>query len=419
MLLVVGGVMNANATNYSIGANESDKWIIKGPMTLNDDGKYSFIINLPANYSNYLFTIFEGDEIDWNNNAFRPVGANDNWVLNNAMSLTLAKGANDKVLSYSVTSSKSRALKIEFDPTTGAFTAKRLVAVASGKNHWSTETDYLEETSTSEKYEGNVELEVTSEGQSAGYKIVSIENGNLTYRTYKKDNNIEYLDDKIDDNATVSVDGVYTLVANYNDYKWVSPIHVEKTASVTSVGYATFSSEYALDFSNVSGLKAYTVDPATTGNGVVKLTEVAGKVPAATGLLLKSEGAVSVNVPTTICTDVISNMLVASVSEVTLTAGSTPPYRYILGNDDTEGIGFYYVNETRTSAAGKAYLESNTSLAKANARVSWIFEDQETTGINSVKSASLENEVYNLNGQRVNNATRGLYIVNGKKVIMK
>lgn len=197
-----------------------------------------------------------------------------------------------------------------------------------------------------------------------------------------------------------------------------------KNVSVGPLGYATFSCAYPLDFANVSGLKAYTVTSTGTGNGIVKLAQVTGKVPAATGLLLKSEGtaSASVDVPTAIWTVNVENMLKASVSEVSLQGNCKAPYRYILAGTDAASVGFYYVNENRTSAAGKAYLESNDDLNPdpANgARVSWVFEDQETTGINNVKSANLENEVYNLNGQRVNNAVRGLYIVNGKKVIMK
>ena len=200
------------------------------------------------------------------------------------------------------------------------------------------------------------------------------------------------------------------------DKMWITVDIVSMPLSVTAVGYATFSCAYPLDFTGITDASAYRVESAVRGS--VKLTQFTGAVPAATGLLIKSNGEVSINVPVVNYTGEFTNMLKASVSEVSLEGGSTNPYRYILGNDN--GIGFYYVNENRKSAAGKAYLESDDDLKPANgARVSWIFEDQETTGINSVKSASLENEVYNLNGQRVNNATRGLYIVNGKKVIMK
>ena len=49
------------------------------------------------------------------------------------------------------------------------------------------------------------------------------------------------------------------------------------------------------------------------------------------------------------------------------------------------------------------------------------FDFGETTGINAVNGSELKvnGEYYNLNGQRVANPTKGLYIVNGKKVVIK
>ena len=47
--------------------------------------------------------------------------------------------------------------------------------------------------------------------------------------------------------------------------------------------------------------------------------------------------------------------------------------------------------------------------------------DDETTGINTIDHSSLtiDHSVYNLNGQRVDSPKKGLYIVNGKKVVLK
>jgi hypothetical protein len=54
-----------------------------------------------------------------------------------------------------------------------------------------------------------------------------------------------------------------------------------------------------------------------------------------------------------------------------------------------------------------------------DSRVAWIFADG-TTGIKTTNLTNDTNEtIYNLNGQRVAAPQKGLYIVNGKKVIMK
>jgi len=70
-----------------------------------------------------------------------------------------------------------------------------------------------------------------------------------------------------------------------------------------------------------------------------------------------------------------------------------------------------------TLAAGKAYLELPKSSAGSRAlRIAFAGV---TTGINAVETAVNDNTVYNLNGQRVALPAKGLFIVNGKKVIRK
>ena len=87
-------------------------------------------------------------------------------------------------------------------------------------------------------------------------------------------------------------------------------------------------------------------------------------------------------------------------------------------NSSTEEAEFQSLSEhSATIPAGKAYLDSGTSEAGA---LKIVFADQETTGIETVQVSEPEaNGYYNLAGQRVAKATKGFYIVNGKKVIMK
>ena len=74
-------------------------------------------------------------------------------------------------------------------------------------------------------------------------------------------------------------------------------------------------------------------------------------------------------------------------------------------------------NSTATIKAFHAYLSG-----EVGARASMIsFDDEDVTGINEIeRMRNVENEkFYNLNGQQVAQPTRGLYIVNGKKVVIK
>ena len=77
-------------------------------------------------------------------------------------------------------------------------------------------------------------------------------------------------------------------------------------------------------------------------------------------------------------------------------------------------------------AANKAYLPvSKTALpdgfgSGSNARLTIVFEDETTTTIQGVTTQKATDAIYNLNGLRVENPVKGgLYIVNGKKVVLK
>ncbi|MBR0276699.1 MAG: hypothetical protein IJQ76_10935 [Prevotella sp.] len=71
---------------------------------------------------------------------------------------------------------------------------------------------------------------------------------------------------------------------------------------------------------------------------------------------------------------------------------------------------------TQTMKGFRAYFTT-----VSGARLSMIIDGEDTTtGIDGVEVAPLmEGSIYNLNGQRVDKAQKGLYIVNGKKVVVK
>ena len=92
---------------------------------------------------------------------------------------------------------------------------------------------------------------------------------------------------------------------------------------------------------------------------------------------------------------------------------------YIL-NNGSEGMGFYKANNKKV-AAGKAYLRVSSSAAGAKNFFSFSFmESGGTTGINEVQNTKNNGELYNLNGMRLSKPTqKGIYIMNGKKFIVK
>ena len=85
----------------------------------------------------------------------------------------------------------------------------------------------------------------------------------------------------------------------------------------------------------------------------------------------------------------------------------------------TNGSNFVWVKDAGTLAAGKCWIQLEKSPANARA-LSIVFEG-ETTGISTVKTTvdTKDAAVYDLQGRRVMQPTKGLFIVNGKKVVIK
>ena len=90
--------------------------------------------------------------------------------------------------------------------------------------------------------------------------------------------------------------------------------------------------------------------------------------------------------------------------------------------DSRNPIGFYKLNNTVTTIPGnKAFLVLTNAEAQAKGFV-LEFENGGTTGIETIENSKHSTEdgvYYDLQGRRVENPTRGVYIVNGKKVVIK
>ena len=70
-----------------------------------------------------------------------------------------------------------------------------------------------------------------------------------------------------------------------------------------------------------------------------------------------------------------------------------------------------------SSTANRAYLKVPAAAAR---QFIPLFDDSETTGITQVNGEDVKaNDYYNLKGQRVSQPTKGLYIVGGRKVMVK
>lgn len=185
-------------------------------------------------------------------------------------------------------------------------------------------------------------------------------------------------------------------------------------------GIATFSSSKNLDFTR-SGITAYYASAVTTGS--VTLTATATTWNYCGYILKGDEGKYTIRVVSdSEASYPAATYLKAQVSEGNVEASTTGKYRYIFAKK-TEGdanIGFYKLTADHTLGAKKAYLETETDITPTSgARVALIFDDDTTTGIADLKNAMNDSFYYNLNGMRVERPSKGLYIRNGKKIIVK
>ena len=185
--------------------------------------------------------------------------------------------------------------------------------------------------------------------------------------------------------------------------------------------FATFSSDKAVKFVDA------TVYAVGVNDNRLVLTEVASKqVPANTGVLLKSAGTEATYSVIGSASAIENNLLCASVEEGQTTAadGTADGYSFFKLSynraGENEKLGFYWAAENGApfiSKAGLAYLAVKTTDVAAVKGFSLI--DMET-GISKVSGSAAGNGViYDLQGRRVEHAVRGLYIVNGRKVMVK
>ena len=196
---------------------------------------------------------------------------------------------------------------------------------------------------------------------------------------------------------------------------------VESVAvTIGATEWATFVAPYALNFLGVDGLTAYIVTGYTGSK--VETTEVYD-VPANTPVLLNgSADTYTIPVIAGSATNVSGNKLVAGTgAAVEVEAGKT---KYVLSSSDGKAV-FKKINATpATVARGKAYLMFD---GEVEARM-LTFDNE--TGINELPLSSLTRggELYNLQGQRIvaphqgengSGLPKGLYILNGKKYLMK
>lgn len=198
---------------------------------------------------------------------------------------------------------------------------------------------------------------------------------------------------------------------------------------ITEAGYGTYYSSKA--YTMPEGVKGYTITGNEGTSLVMNEAYAAGDVvPAKTALVV--EGAANkyytLVVASTELTPADNKLHGSDKAETTYVDGTDVKYYKLSYNNEGNNLGFYWGSENGaafTNGAHKAYLalDSETLLSQSRGFSLADLANGVTTGINTtVKSATQSNFIYDLNGRRINSlngAAKGVYIMNGQKVLVK
>ena len=183
------------------------------------------------------------------------------------------------------------------------------------------------------------------------------------------------------------------------------------TVSVSNAGYATYATTNNIVVPDNNDVKVMTVK-VNDDNSTITLNEIPANtvIPAGTGILVKAPaGNCDFVVTSDKCETLAYNDLKAATEDVTSVED-----KYFALTKIGEKVGFALVENGVVIPAGKAYLEVPKGTA-----AKFFGLDGEATGINSVKTAKADGAYYTLEGVKTTKPVKGLYIHNGKKIVVK
>lgn len=199
---------------------------------------------------------------------------------------------------------------------------------------------------------------------------------------------------------------------------YYAPASAEIKVNIGATGYATlYYSDRALVVPE--NVAAYTYKVTNGKLDESYLYNAGETIPAATGVVLKAAPGEYTFAASQNAGDVDADNLLKGSDEAALTTGGAVYYKLSLNKaGDANSVGFYYGSADGaafTNGAHKAYL----ALPAASGVRAFLFNGNTTTGIQNATANNVASQVYDLQGRRVQSAQKGLYIINGKKVLVK
>lgn len=223
-------------------------------------------------------------------------------------------------------------------------------------------------------------------------------------------------DGMVSNTKNVIVDNVCANLELTDGQPYKAPVdftatNAKFTKTVSAAGYATMMIPFGAK--RPTGVEAFDL---TAVNGETITSSSVDAITANSPVMIKATAATydfkasNVSITATANGEVTNGLLKGGYATMTAAADAN---NYVLQNN-ANGVNFYLVTETAATVKPfRAYLTTPNAARELTLNLG------ETTGIEAMKKGDMTTTVYNLSGQRVAAPQKGLYIVNGKKVIVK
>lgn len=253
---------------------------------------------------------------------------------------------------------------------------------------------------------GNAVITDKGKGKNNGVWSISVSATDNTAEIKNQNNFIVYFNHQKNTTPIIASYSIFNKT-NYSKVQLYKKVTVE-TLTTSAGGYATYSADYAVNYSEL-GLTAYTLTVDESKN-TVTAKEFTGVVPAGGAVLVKGEASKAYTL-TPATTEGDATFTTALQTGATKANGTQYGFTSKFGTP-----AFAQVQSGEAIPAKKGYIVLSGASA---AKYSICFGD-EATGIQTIEAASAANAaMYNLAGQRVDKAYKGIVIVNGKKYLNK
>lgn len=193
-----------------------------------------------------------------------------------------------------------------------------------------------------------------------------------------------------------------------NNCKWILEEVTELPVTLPTSGITTFYAPVAMHVNGDVNVYVGAIDEEETTITYTKLAD--NKIPAGTGVLIKGTPSASITISPIDEEVTEQSSIILGKEYTTACTQDGETFIYTLSS----GVFQYYTGSTLAGFKGHLELKKNHQDSNSPLRV--VFEDELLTGVEAI-AAEANQSIFDLQGRRVNNAQKGLYIINGRKVV--